>query len=342
MQTIEPYLSPRFVIYIRDFLLDQQLDPNDFFSASEVSLKNYQELSPVINISHVAELFESVSKRLDKPLFGIDLAEGFHFETSSIIVLAMLSAKNIHGLIQTLVKYDKYVDSAISLDFTIENGECCLSIELLSPKKTSTRQLSLYLVTFIVIALRRTTRTTPKLTKIIFTDEFNTEEIQKKLQLEKTKFEFSGRKNQVFFNREYLKEELYSHNELLQDVLCTTLDKYYAYQNDRYDIIDAVGREILIQSKKSVPSLLSVANQLNMSESTLRRLLSEHKMTFKVLKSNVMMQRAHYYLSQTNLTISEIAYELGYSETSSFSRAFKTSSGKSPDVFRSEQIDIQT
>jgi AraC-like DNA-binding protein len=334
MQTVDPYLSPRFVSYIRDFLLDQKLDPVDFLNSSEISLKNIEELSPVVNVSDIAELFEYVSHRLNKPLFGIELAVGFHYESSSMIVLAMLSSKDVNGLIQTLLKYDKYVDSAISLDFSIEDGQGCFSLEILSPKDTSTQQLSLYLISFFILALQRITRRQPQITKITFVDVFDTAALQQKLDLKQTQVEYLSRKNRVFFNVQYLKEPLLSQNELLHEVLCTTLNNYYAYQNGRYDVIDAVGREILIQGKKYAPSLQSVASALNMSESTLQRLLLEHKVTFKEMKRKVMMQRASHYLTQTNQSISEIAYELGYSEPSSFCRAFKISSGKTPDKYR--------
>jgi AraC-like DNA-binding protein len=77
-----------------------------------------------------------------------------------------------------------------------------------------------------------------------------------------------------------------------------------------------------------------------MSERSLRRLLSEHEITFKELKSEVFLQRASYYLEYTNMTISQIAYELGYSEPSSFNRAFKSYCDQTPDVFRKKNSNI--
>lgn len=335
MHTIDPSLSPRFIAYIRDFLLDNNLNPDDFFKSNDISIANNQELSPSLPISYVASLFEYVATTLNRPFFGIDLAKGFHYETSSMIVLAMLSAPNVGTLINTLLRYDKYVDSAISVDFTMGRDECCLSIELLHPKESVTTQLCLYLISFLILSLQKTTVSEPQFSKLVFIEQFDIKEIQKKLALEDTEVEFSGRKNQLFFKTSYLKAHLYSHNSLLHEVLCTALDKHYSYQNGRYDIIDAVGREILIQSKTTVSNQARVACALNMSQSTLRRLLTGHGTTFKQLRTNVTMQRAKYYLTETKLSISQIAYELGYSEPSSFSRAFKVSSGVRPDSFRS-------
>ena len=52
------------------------------------------------------------------------------------------------------------------------------------------------------------------------------------------------------------------------------------------------------------------------------------------MKSLAREKRARYYLSHTNLSLSEIAFELGYSELSAFSRAFRTWTGETPQVYR--------
>lgn len=340
MQPKTPYLSPKFATYVQDFLLDRGIEPSEFFDIEEFPHKNVQELSPAINIDYVADMFEIVSKKLDKPLFGLELAQGFHFDSSSMIILAMLSAKNASGLLETLLKYDKYVDTAISLEFTIINNEGCLSLELLSPEGTNTAQISLFLVFLLLLSLQRATRTIPKVNKICLVDQFNSDDIKQKVDLRNTKFERSINKNYIFFDLQYLKTKLNSHNELLHEVICTALDKYYSYRSGRCDIIDIVSREILIQNKTSLPTIITIARALNMSERSLRRLLSEHDITFKELKSEVFLQRASYYLEYTNMTISQIAYELGYSEPSSFNRAFKSYCDQTPDVFRKKNSNI--
>jgi len=334
MQPKTPYLSPKFATYIEDFLLDHGIDPDEFFDSEKFVHRNAQELSPAMSVDYVAHMYELVSKKLDKPLLGLELAQGFHFDSSSMIILAMLSAKDARGLIETLLKYDKYVDTAISLEFSIVDNEACFSLEVLSPRNTNTAHITLFLICVLFVSLRRATRATPKINKICLTDKFDTLSIKQEMELTNTKFERSIRKNYIFFDLAYLQTKLNSHNELLHEVICTALNKYYSYQSGRCDIIDIVGREILIQNKTSLPTILTVARALNMSERSLRRLLSEYKVTFKELKIKVFTQRASYYLQHTNMTISEIAYELGYSEPSSLSRAFKSSCGETPDVFR--------
>jgi len=51
---------------------------------------------------------------------------------------------------------------------------------------------------------------------------------------------------------------------------------------------------------------------------------------------NRVIEKAKEKLSTTNLSVSEIAYELGFVHIQSFSKLFKSKSGMSPLKFRSE------
>ncbi|WP_316931472.1 helix-turn-helix domain-containing protein [Chryseobacterium formosense] len=49
---------------------------------------------------------------------------------------------------------------------------------------------------------------------------------------------------------------------------------------------------------------------------------------------NVIIEKAKEKLSTTNLSVSEIAYELGFEHSQSFSKLFKTKTNVSPLEFR--------
>jgi two-component system, sensor histidine kinase ChiS len=79
----------------------------------------------------------------------------------------------------------------------------------------------------------------------------------------------------------------------------------------------------------------SLANDLNMSVSQLNRkmnaLVDQPAGTF--IRS-IRLQRSAELLNQTDKTISEICFEVGFNDQAYFSRAFKKQYGKSPSAFR--------
>lgn len=76
------------------------------------------------------------------------------------------------------------------------------------------------------------------------------------------------------------------------------------------------------------------AQALHLTERTLRRKLMAEGTGFQTLKENMRRDLALHYLNQPSLPIARIAQQLGFSEASAFTRAFKSWTGASPKTYR--------
>ena len=74
--------------------------------------------------------------------------------------------------------------------------------------------------------------------------------------------------------------------------------------------------------------------ELGVSPRTMQRNLASEGTTFKTLMEETRMQLARHYLADTDLSLTAIAFMLGYSELSAFSRAAKAWHGDSPSMLR--------
>ena len=81
-------------------------------------------------------------------------------------------------------------------------------------------------------------------------------------------------------------------------------------------------------------SAVSIAKKLGVSPRTLRRRLKEEGTTFKAIVFQMRLALAKHYLRQSDLTCKRIATLIGYDNPSSFSRAFHTATGATPEEFR--------
>ncbi len=79
-----------------------------------------------------------------------------------------------------------------------------------------------------------------------------------------------------------------------------------------------------------------ISQRLGVSERTLERRLGAEGMTFSRVLGDLRFDLAKRYLRERDLPISEIAWLLGYRETSAFNHAFKRWTGKSPKQAHSE------
>lgn len=81
-------------------------------------------------------------------------------------------------------------------------------------------------------------------------------------------------------------------------------------------------------------SMDKVARDLGMSRQTLYRRLKEEGATFAEIHDDLRRRMAVDYLTARKVSVNETAYLLGFSEASSFVRAFRRWTGQSPTAFR--------
>jgi AraC-like DNA-binding protein len=83
-----------------------------------------------------------------------------------------------------------------------------------------------------------------------------------------------------------------------------------------------------------VPSLNDVADQLGLGSRTLQRRLSDVGKSYQSLVEEVRRELALQLVAVPRYSFSEIAFLTGFSEQSSFTRAFKRWSGETPRAYR--------
>jgi AraC-like DNA-binding protein len=89
-------------------------------------------------------------------------------------------------------------------------------------------------------------------------------------------------------------------------------------------------------------TLAEIARSLGMTPLRLRRELKQRDLEFRPLLDDVRRNKARDYLAGSNLSITQIAFQLGYSDSSVFTRACRDWFGQTPREFRSRNRPLQT
>ncbi|MEP4146412.1 MAG: AraC family transcriptional regulator [Halioglobus sp.] len=84
------------------------------------------------------------------------------------------------------------------------------------------------------------------------------------------------------------------------------------------------------------PSFEMISSALNMSAPTLRRRLKKEGTTFQQIKDDSRCEAAKLCLNRHDLSINEVAVQMGFTDPSAFHRSFKKWTGQTPGQFRSE------
>ena len=103
----------------------------------------------------------------------------------------------------------------------------------------------------------------------------------------------------------------------------------------RGDDLLARARGLIARRLRQPPVELEwVATQLATSPRSLQRRLAASELSFSQLIEQVRRELAETYLRDAAMSLTDIAFLLGYSEQSAFQRAFKRWTGLTPAQFR--------
>ncbi|WP_244968787.1 AraC-like transcriptional regulator QhpR [Rosenbergiella collisarenosi] len=111
------------------------------------------------------------------------------------------------------------------------------------------------------------------------------------------------------------------------------------YQVSTQPFVDQIRAQVQLAIGEGEPDLETIADQLAMTPWSLQRRLRQEGMSFSGVVDHVRGEMAMCYLQQPQLSVTDMALLLGYSEVSAFSRAFKRWFGTSPRQWRRSQTE---
>jgi AraC-like DNA-binding protein len=144
---------------------------------------------------------------------------------------------------------------------------------------------------------------------------------------------FSQDRNAVYFSQSDLDARLPAANAELARQNDEAVLNFLA-RLDRANVVAQAHAKLIELLPSGDCSKSKVASALNMSVRTLHNRLADSGTTYQQLLDRTRRELAEQYMQQQNISVSEVAYLLGFSDCSNFSRAFHRWTGQSPSDFR--------
>ncbi|WP_374972321.1 helix-turn-helix domain-containing protein [Spongiibacter marinus] len=110
--------------------------------------------------------------------------------------------------------------------------------------------------------------------------------------------------------------------------------EHFLYWSDEDDLTRRVYAEISHRLGNDDADVIAIAGILGVSKHTLARHLKARGTSYSTILAKVRRDKALYQLVNSDASIEAIAEQLGYTETGSFSRSFKSWMGISPADYR--------
>lgn len=142
------------------------------------------------------------------------------------------------------------------------------------------------------------------------------------------------------FPARYLKQPVIRDEHEIKEFLKTSPADLLARPDDRHSHTGQIRAVIGRDFSSQIPDFESIAQTLNMSPQTLRRRLREENTSYQEIKDNLRRDQAIYLLDRRELPINDIAYRVGFTEPSTFHRAFKKWTGVTPGAYREGEREM--
>jgi AraC-like DNA-binding protein len=143
--------------------------------------------------------------------------------------------------------------------------------------------------------------------------------------------------NAIVFRASDAERPFVTRNAELLGMLAPHFEEELKQENGDENFLDRV--RVAIQQKLTGqrPSIEDIADALHISARTLQRRLQDEGSSFQRVLEEARRQMARQYLNNSVLELNEAAYLLGYEDSNSFVRAFRTWEGVPPARWREEQ-----
>lgn len=148
-----------------------------------------------------------------------------------------------------------------------------------------------------------------------------------------------AKQNEIIFSMKDLKKPFLTANNIMVEYLEPQLKQKLAeMESETFETFtDRVQKKLFQLIPSGQFSLENVAEEFGISARTVQRNLAVENIKFNQVVKNVQKIMTLNYLESKELSIDEIAYLVGYTETSSFYRAFKGWTGKTVLQYRKEK-----
>lgn len=144
----------------------------------------------------------------------------------------------------------------------------------------------------------------------------------------KSPVKFRTTQNRLIFRKEDLLRDIISHDKSFFAFFNSTLEQKLQRLKKSERLSDQLIQMIMRDFKGKVPPAEIVASQLNMTVRSLQRKLKDEHSTYRDVTQKIKKDLAVSLMAKSKFRVSEIAEILGYSDLSSFSKAFKKWSGQ--------------
>ena len=308
------------------------IEPQQFLQELGVCPETLRDVQARIP-SRLADLaFAKAAAHINDPAFALRAAECWHPSNLGTMGYAWLSSRTLHTGLKRLERFSRILGDRFSYHVTESPDGVRLTYDHGRGETAIGYSMSDFTLSILLDMCRTNFGSKPKISELRlrrpkpadprpWQDFFDCE------------IQFGATEDSFLIDREIADKPLPSANVPLANTFDAILTEQLSTLF-RDDILSRSKAYLLRELTSGAPPANQVAMALGMSHRTLQRRLGDLGLTYQHVLNETRHELSRRYLDDPAKSVTEIAFLLGFSEQSAFTRAFGRWSGMSPSSYR--------
>lgn len=306
--------------------------------AAGLVMDDVQDSERLLPFDSLVKAWQAAISLCHDPLLPIRLGERSHPGDFGILGTLAQSAGSLGEALELGVRYERLVNQSFGSSLFPEEGNLCnrldmppLPVEVLRPMVEFDFSAQVSFGHFLMRAtsqkkigpVRVQFRHQPAGPQRFYEEYFG------------CPVDFGADHNQITLPMDVLSLRLPSADPALLQRLREYVDERLARDTRPVSpLVQKIEKLVMPRLAYGLPELKDISAQLGVSVSTLKRRLSEQETHYQGVCDNLRHRLALQYVSEPERSMVDVAFMLGFSELSTFYRAFKRWTGITPQQYR--------
>ena len=312
------------------------VDPRPLLRQTNLTYHQIKNTNIRLSVHDQIKFLNLVADTLQDDLLGFHLSHVPDLRELGFLYYVSASSEQLGDALQQLARYASIANEGVSPRY-FAGKDIGITFRYVGVSRHPDRHQIEFFVTTLVRLCRQLTgsRMVPKRVRLVHHRDGNYSEMTEFFGSE---IEFGATIDEVSFTPASKDLPIVSADHHLNKLLITyceeALSRRPARRGPFQSSVENAIVPLLPHGKAKVDE---IARRLGVSQRTLARRLSSERISFSTVLEKLKIDLADRYLADQALSISQVAWLLGYQEVSSFTHAFKRWTRKTPRQARSQK-----
>jgi len=287
-----------------------------------------------ISVQRMGHLWHHCVAVTGDDAFGVQVGQQVHPATFDALGYMMMACRNLHEALAKLSQLSEFFSDSITLQLEQSGNETRLCIRSEYRQQITHEAVDAGIAGMLAHAQHYVSGNRQALKGI---------HLQRPAPQNRQAFEqffgpglrFSCADDCILFDSTQLAAPLPAANDTLIQINEQAVLDYLA-SAPQSNLATRIRQQIIALLPEGSASETDISATVGLSPRTLQRKLQEQGTSYQQLLTDARQELAQHYLADPGMNITQVAYQLGFTDPSNFSRAFKQWFGMSPSQYRQQ------